>query len=197
LAKIKDIYKARPERVTRFILYLGYNGTGKTTALKKFIIQYVKAGNRVLIVTPDDMEFATVEEIDIENKKELASFLGIRKTIFLKSYTLEHISDFRDGLLIFDDCRSYFGANTDAQLHELLIRRRQRMIDVVAVGHGFTEVPPKFFTFASEIILFRTNDRIDTRKRYIREFEKVAMAQARVNKKAENDPYYREVIPQI
>lgn len=184
-------------RRAKLLIFLGFNGTGKTTALANLVYSCTKAGQRVLIITPDDIEWSTVPEIDLSDINEIRKFKTVRKAIFKEDFTLDQIKHFKNGLLIFDDCRSYLRANTDSKIHDLLIRRRQRMVDVVAVGHGFTEVPPKFFTFASEIVLFKTMDNIAKRKDVLKNFEVMSAAQERINKKALTNDYYKEVIPQI
>ena len=69
------------------------------------------------------------------------------------------------------------------------------MIDIIACGHGFTEVPPKMFTFATHYALFKTIDNIERRKNVIQNFEVMKEAQARINQKAQTDPHYYEIIP--
>ena len=99
------------------------------------------------------------------------------------------------GMVLFDDCRAYFTAALDNDLHALLIRRRQKMIDIMVAGHGFTEVPPKFFTFATHYALFKTIDNIERRKNVIQNYEVMRQAQARINARAEKEPHYFEIIP--
>ncbi|MBO7255011.1 MAG: hypothetical protein J6U79_01375, partial [Paludibacteraceae bacterium] len=67
--------------------------------------------------------------------------MGIQRHIFNPKYSLDAVAHFRKGILVFDDCRSYFQDRTDPKVRELLIRRRQREVDIFAVGHGFTQVP--------------------------------------------------------
>ena len=59
-----------------------------------------------------------------------------------------------------------------------------------------TTQQPKFFTFATDYILFRTEDSIDTRKPYIRSFDKVKKMQETVNKRAKHDPHYHRRLKQ-
>jgi AAA15 family ATPase/GTPase len=183
-------------RTTKLIIILGYNGTGKTTLLKQLVNKETNAGRRSLIVTPDDMEWQELSYIDITNKSKLEEYKGKSyKTIFLDDYTLPHIKkNYRNGLLVFDDCRAYFKSTVDRELHNLLIRRRQNMQDIIAVGHGFTEVPPKFFTFASYIILFKTVDNIKRRKDVIRDFDRVEQIQKEVNQQAISNPHFYKII---
>jgi hypothetical protein len=189
-------------RKTKLVVMLGFNGTGKTTLLKEVVSTCVNAGQKALIVVPDSIEWSEYDLIDISEPLE---FKGARRVIFepsfyrgrfcIKKGTLPCISDnYNDGLLIFDDCRSYVGFSTEMDLRGLLIRRRQKMLDVFAVAHGFTEVPPAFFTYASEFILFQTKDNISRRAKFIQEFYLLEKAQAIINKEAEKNPYYYEII---
>jgi len=123
--------------------------------------------------------------------------VGARRMVYMDGVLKIVAENFTKGMLVLDDCRAYLEAKTVQDLHYLLIRRRQKMFDIVAVSHGFTEVPPKFFTFASKIILFRTIDSIDTRKKYLKDFLQMKAAQERVNKAAEKDPHYFEIIAQV
>ncbi len=174
-------------------IILGANGTGKTTLLRS-ILQH--SNQRTLIVTPDDIEWTDYEAVTLDKPEDFI-FTGIRRHVFdtSKNGTLKKLEFFKKGILVFDDCRSYFPAKTPQELHQLLIRRRQREVDVFAVGHGFTEVPPVFFTFANGIFLFRTTDNIIRRKDCLKDFDKTAGAQVRVNHKAKSDPHYFEYIP--
>lgn len=192
--KIKKI-NTMTGRQAKLMIILGYNGTGKTTLLKKIIQNEINKGGRALIITPDDIEFNEYKTLHLLNAHTL-DFTGGRRIIFQESYTLQNIHHFTKGLLVFDDCRAYLKSTTDEAIHNLLIRRRQRQIDIVAVGHGFTEVPPKFFTFASEIILFETKDNIYSRKTVIKDFEKMQKSQEAVNKLADKNPHIYDIIKQ-
>jgi len=185
------------ERATKMIVVLGYNGTGKTTFIKKLVIaELKKKDSHCLIITPDDIEWTGLEDVHPKYPHRVKTYVGARKMIYQEG-VLEIVSEnFRKGLLVFDDCRSYLGSTTDQDLHNLLIRRRQKMLDIVAVGHGFTEVPPKFFTFASDIVLFRTIDNIKRREDCLKDYPVMKEAQERINKIAEKNPHYYEIIPQ-
>ena len=176
---------------------LGTNGTGKSTLVAKMIAAFVKKGGRALIVTPDDREWGRIKMIDPANTAELRTFKGVRKTIFLKGQTLETLTEhYTNGMIIFDDCRAYLTASVDLPLHYLLIRRRQAHTNMIFVAHGFTDLIPKIFTFATHIVLFRTLDNISKRKGTIRDYPKMEQAVIRVNRIAERNPHYFEIIPQ-
>lgn len=183
-------------RQTILTIVLGYTGTGKSTFVKKMVKNELAGPRRrALIVTPDDREWPGVDYFNMRFPERLGQFVGVRKIIYQKGLLDVIKENFKRGLLIFDDCRAYMKAVTDEELHYLLIRRRQNEFDMVAVGHGFTEVPPKFFTFATNIVLFQTKDNIAKRKDDLRDYEKMVKAQGYINRKALNDKHYHEVIP--
>lgn len=182
------------KRATRLTILLGFNGTGKTTLLRKILTELEQAGHRVLIVTPDCIEWTDIEETELKTKQDYM-FSGIRRHIYNPKHTLDALWHFKKGVLVFDDCRAYFRDNTDDRVREILIRRRQKELDVFAVGHGFTQVPPVFFTYVSHYILFKTVDNIDRRKNYMSSnFDFIKKSQEFVNKKAITEPHFFRVI---
>jgi hypothetical protein len=182
-------------RAPRQIVIIGTNGTGKSTFAKKLIANELKKkDSHVLIVVPDDLEYPNIPYVHPKFTHRIATYVGARKVIY-EPGLLDNIgANFRNGMVHFEDCRAYFRASLDESLHSLLIRRRQKMLDIMVVGHGFTEIPPKFFTFATTYVLFKTIDQISRRRDCIQNFDVMAAAQARVNERARTNPHYYEVI---
>lgn len=165
--------------MTTMTVLLGTNGTGKTTAVKNIA---KASGQRVLVITPDDREWTEYPLTELRSgHSEDFQFAGIRRHIWNDKHTLKMLQYFQNGLIIFDDCRAYLRASTADEIRQLLIRRRQRNVHIMVSGHGFTEVPPVFFTFATDFILFFTRDNIKRREAYIRNFEAVQNKQEEVN----------------
>ena len=182
-------------RTSKLMIVLGTNGTGKTTLAKKLVLNELKKkDSHILIVTPDDMEWRSIPWVHPSFKHRIRTYVGVRKIIYEKGLLDNIWKNFRNGMLIFDDSRVYFKAKTDDELQTVLIRRRQITSDIVVVGHGFTQTPPAFFTFATHFILFKTIDNIKRRKDFIQNFEEMETAQKRVNEKATKDPHYFEII---
>jgi hypothetical protein len=142
-----------------------------------------------IVGAPDDAEWIDYAENKLQTPDDFI-FDGIQRHIFDEQHTLNIIEHFKNGIIVFDDCRCYFKDNIDTRVVDLLIRRRQRAVDVFVVGHGFTTVPPKFFTYYSDAVLFRTVDNIDRRKNCITNFEYFKNAQAKVNKQSLKEPHY-------
>lgn len=177
-------------RAAALTILLGFNGTGKTTLLR-YLLQ--ASGQKVLVVTPDDAEWTDCPLTELSKPADFV-YRGIRRHIFDPETTLDALDKFKRGILVFDDCRAYFQDHTDPRVRALLIRRRQREVDVFAVGHGFTQVPPVFFTFATMYILFKTVDNVERRKNCIQNFELVKQTQAEVNRRAKSEPHFFKII---
>ncbi len=184
------------DRTSKLTIILGTNGTGKSTLVKNLLLdaqRHDPANFKALVIMPDDIEWNGFELVDLDKKEDFV-FRGIKKHVFRPGHTLQKLELFKRGIIVFDDCRAYTKAATADEIHALMIRRRQRMVDVFAVGHGFNEVPPVFFTFASDIILFRTVDNMIRRKNYINCYDQMYKAQQRINQKASKEQHYCEHI---
>ena len=181
-------------RAAKQIIILGFNGTGKTTLTRRFVERAMKRGEKVLVITPDFAEWTDITETLLEKPTDF-EFTGARRFIWEDVSVLKKINNyFFNGLVVFDDCRAYLSAVTDPELKRMYIRRRQKMVDIIMCGHGFTDVPPQAFTNCSEFILFLTKDNIARRKNVILEYDKVAEAQTRVNLRATKDIHYYEIV---
>ena len=175
-------------------IFVGINGTGKTTFVKNILEHTVNEKNRALIVTPDPAEWRQVEEV---SGRDIASFKGIKKIIYHTGAMEDIKTYYSNGMLILDDARVYIHAQSDDFMQWLQIRRRQAGIDLFCCFHGLTQVPPVFFTFASNIVLFYTKDNIKRRAEYVDEadFQAIQEAKTRIAKKVEaGDTYYYEII---
>ena len=116
-------------------------------------------------------------------------------TIHTEKETFSKIlKHYRNGNLVLDDCRCYVDAAPEPDMMTLLRRKRQYGLDVFAMAHGFTEVPPKFYTFATHYILFSTEDEPTRIKKNIPNYEDFYALKDFVDQKALNDPYYYKII---
>jgi GTPase SAR1 family protein len=182
-------------RQPKQIVVIGTNGTGKSTFVKRLVVNELrKKDSHILVVTPHDMEFTNLPLVNGRFPHRIEWYVGARRIIYFDGLLSIILEKFKNGLVVFDDCRAYFKSSLDQELHALLISRRQHMIDIVACGHGFTEVPPKFFTFATHFALFRTTENMERRKNVIQNFNEMKAAQLRINEKAQTNPHYYEII---
>ena len=184
-------------RIAMCDILVGVNGAGKTTFLRENIVNSLKEkGHRILIVTnADNQDWKDVEFL--KDFKEIETFTGIRKMIYKKG-RLEKIQQYYNkGTLILDDCRLYIQLQTTDFMNWLQVLRRHVGIDLFCVFHGLTQVPPIFFTFSSNLVLFHTLDNIKRRGYYIEEYlfeeiqEKKQRILSEVNK---GNKYHFEII---
>jgi len=192
LAKIKVSTKqvVMIQRQGVFIIVVGTNGTGKTTFVTKLIDDI---GRRVLIVDPDGLEWQTVASITSDKVSKIKK--GKRARIIAPTpEDLVQLINFSDGSLVLDDCRYYIRSRIAEPIRQVLVRRRQRAIDVFAVAHSLNEVPPVFWTFATHLILFKTTDNPERLKHNLPHFEdKIKTHLSRVNEN--KDHHYFEIVP--
>ena len=179
-----------------FIIFVGSNGTGKTTMTLNMLNKLDGGG---LIVDPEGMEEAWrkdypviqdehIKEINNENKERCL-------VIDATDETFEAIqTDFKGRFLVVDDCRYYMKRGGDELFHKITIRRRQIGIDIFASCHGITEVPSSFWTFATHAIIFKTSDNYKSRKPVMNPdiYEKIENAIREVN--SSNDFHANKLI---
>ena len=185
-------------RQEKFILITGTTGTGKTTFCLDLINEKLKTNqNRVLLINPNDEKLANYPNINLDSK-EISKFKGIRKAYILDKKDWKNLKNFQNGMLVLDDCRRYIPDNLPIELRDIFINNRHYHIDIITVGHGFTEVPPKFYTFAKQLVLFKTLDSVKLRKKELgSNFEKVEKLIESVAKQYITNKHHKQIISLI
>lgn len=187
------------EREAYFIVIIGRPGCGKSTTALKFIETLGK--QKCLIVDPDGLEkiWYQFQLIDGTNAEQVKNLTGIKKS-FSPGKKKVHLlfnnlyNNFRNGLLVLDDCRVYVNSNADDSLEDMLRRKRQMMSDIITMTHCWTETPPIFFRFATHFILFATDEPIESRKHQINNFEKMKAIKEHVDKESARNKHYNVMI---
>ena len=142
------------KRQSVFFIIVGLNGTGKTTLLHKFIDSMPE--RKLLVLDPDGLEWINLHTIEKEDVALMKK--GKARIIAPDKEQLETIDQFTNGTLVLDDCRYYLGSRMEEVVRKTLVRRRQNSVDVFSVAHGLSEVPSVFWTYATHLVLFKTND---------------------------------------
>jgi len=172
-----------------FVIICGTNGTGKTTLVREF----VQGERKLLVVDPDGMEWSDLVDIDPVRIHEIVP-KGKARILAPTPEELEYLKDFTDGNLVLDDCRYYVKSRIEHAIRQTLVRRRQKSIDVYAVAHSITEIPPTFWVFATHLILFKTKDNPSRLKQNIPMYEDLTKVHIpEIN--AHSDHHYYRVIP--
>lgn len=183
-------------RNTTCTLIVGAQRTGKTTFAKKLADGYPK---KVLVVCPDDMEPAWLK-YKLVQPSEIATLTGGKSRVIFdprdKNFLTVVIENFRNGLIIWDDAKVYFNTNQRIwELEAFLIRRRQNNIDAMMMYHGFSTIAPLFWTYATHLALFRTNDAFQRAADKVVNFEQMVKHLEEVKAEALKNPHYHRIIP--
>jgi GTPase SAR1 family protein len=174
------------------IVIIGTNGTGKTTFVEHLLSEELKKGNNhILIVVLDYKDF---DHVEYTEKQSIGNFSGVKKIIYFPGLLKTITSDFKNGLVIFSDCRAYLHHWND-DLHCFIIRRRQNFVNSVFVFHDFAEALPKALVFATHYVIFKTIRRRKNLKKCILNQNQIIKAMDRVNARSATQPHYFDILP--
>ena len=177
----------------KYDIFIGVNGTGKTTIIKKLIAPY----SRVLIVpssvydVPESWagyntikpQLRTYNDPKTGKGRKVWHVPGLAslrtKTVLdlsqMKSKNdLQEVMDsitsnlgdgFDNGYLVIDDTKNYVASGGDLPhlFKQLLISRRQRKLHLAFAYHSIPQVNPELLTYGPRFFLFRT-DRVPTQE---------------------------------
>ena len=190
--------KEDPEEVREVfkMVFVGKPGTGKTTVLRSILRECLESGRRALIVTPHENEWVDVPMVHPRFPERIRRYRGARRIICHgEKEILENIKrNFVNGFLIFDDCKAYIRPSDRDYMERFLLALRQKDVDFACCGHGFTTIPPVFYTFATEFFIFATTDNPKKRKDDVMNYDEVEKTVNRVNQKAKSNKHYYEII---
>lgn len=154
-------------------IFVGTNGTGKTTIMLEGVLAYTNApaniNKNILFLMPDfcESKYDDIPEIKINDlggdfgigKIMCFTAVGKNKSIYAELYERYALKDKRfNGLIVSDDMGASFKRRPE-DIITLASRKRQLNIDFFWNFHGLTtDVPKSFWRSVSGITLFRTAD---------------------------------------
>lgn len=204
-------------------LFVGTNGTGKTSRIKELIEE---VAGRVLIVPSNRLDDAwkgipelsmkVFQDEDPINGKaiksircpDMGSFTGARVFHVEDPRYLDAITDerhgFKNGVLVMDDFRNYIpskGALPPAVV-KMIVGRRHRMLDISMACHAFQDMNLQLMQFSPELYIFQTslppNDAVEGK---VTDWQGLLEVSTRVNRiaskleQADDRFYFERFIP--
>ena len=184
-------------RIVKLICIVGTNGTGKTYLANEFVKNELSKGGKVLIITSHDNEWTQFEDLKTFNDFNV----GGKKIVMFpdeEKETLRRVSEkFYNGLLVLDDCGGYLGNNPPKSFKQLMINRKQLMIDILFTAHSLRDLPKAIFAFNPVLILKNTTAGIEGREKILAAngaLETVEKAMKKIKSKSKKNPYYHKKI---
>lgn len=118
------------------MVLVGRPGTGKTTVLRKILRKALSEGRRALIVTPHENEWEDIPYVNPRFPERVRTYRGARKLLCHgEKEIIDNVTaNFRNGMLVFDDCKAYVKPAIGQTIETLLLSCRQNDVDFFACG---------------------------------------------------------------
>lgn len=168
----------------QFNLIVGSPGSGKTTFTVPIIKKYKQ--NVIIVKHRSNVNDSTHSFLNEKKTKDWrkgydpGDFTKCKMAFTEKKDYLEFLrwvkNNFRNGLLIIDDCTIFERDRLSLEMVDLVTMRRHYGIDIMLIYHGFSLMPIDQFVFANNLIIFNTNDSPGYKATKIPQFERVEKA---------------------
>jgi hypothetical protein len=137
-------------------LMVAMKGTGKSTRIAEIARKYPKSKKVLIIDVNGSPAYNLIPTIDI-NKIRLFDG-GVAKIMGVPDEeTLEIISNnFKNGLLVFEDCTKYLSGNLPKNIKKFLTDHRMLRLDLIFTFHALKRVPPQMWEMTSYVMLGKT-----------------------------------------
>ncbi len=175
-------------------LMVGRKFVGKSTKLNEIAIKYPSSEKVLIIDVNGSPAYNAHTKIEVNQIKLVRT--GVVRLIGTPAKeTLKVIADnFRNGLIIFEDCTKYISGNVDPSIKAFLVDHRMYGLDLIFTFHSLKRVPPQFWEMVNFITLFKTAEVFESarNKNLIPNYEKILTAFNRIQK--HKDQRYNETI---
>lgn len=189
------------ERQSIRSLVCGMQGTGKTRVAIDFInaLKNNPYEKNVLVLSPDpdELSLSFLPEISADQLRYTRPIF--HRLTFDESdekFYIKIRDGFSNGLLVVDDGTFFLANSRNETFNKMIMRARQKNIDIIYVCHGMGTIPPSFWAYFNHLILFYTSDNLNnpTARKNIPDIEDKIKWQKEVNRTAQQtgNAYYKK-----
>jgi len=177
---------------------VGGRGSGKTTLVKDMINNYPAQRRKLILDTIDHPSYREFDQIRPELIPAWKPINGRfkPKRIFQgspRNNILAVQQKYRNGLLVFEDCRKYIGSKPGEEVEQFIIDSKQRSVDLIFIYHSFSAIPKMLWEYIDLLTVMKTKKAIPREYRTrVADFDQIAATCERVQ--AAKDPHYHETI---
>jgi len=151
------------------VVVCGRKHTGKSTFLNDFGTKAnQKTKKKVLVIdvngAPAYKQHQLLNERQFITWCKDAKFGGVKRFYLSDNERMFKliIENFRSGLVIFEDCTKYIKASPSDSIKTFLVDHRMWDTDLMFTFHSLKRVPLFFWEMTTHLILFKTQDVIDS-----------------------------------
>lgn len=210
-------------RVAECTGIIGMNGTGKTTFTIKIAEALSASQPVFIVHVGKEKKYDKYKEADISTRAKAKRYkTGIYSINPLKIKALYEVrtpivnaqngskkerityepidiatyiyDNLHNAVIFFDDFRDYYPETTlRTSFEKMFIGRRQRMLDLYFVAHGFSLLPPRFYAFITKYILFATAEKLEVGEYKMPAFDSIKKYYDKVQEMAAQDPYAKVI----
>lgn len=156
----------------KLMIMVARKASGKSTYLNNLAEDYVKANNqkKALII---DVNFSPAYDKHINlsprNFEKWCNDINFWRYRRVKRfYMQEHkemfklmADNYRNGLIVFEDCTKYIRSNIDLEMLKFITDHRMMQCDLVFTFHSIQRVPKQFWEMATHVIIGKTQESFD------------------------------------
>lgn len=164
-------------RTNKLSILLGNRATGKTIYGKSLIRAALKSGKAVLVIdTFDHPAYAALQRISPESIADIKPGECVRCYGSDIEMILHGCTNLYNALLVMEDATKYIYCTITDDVKQILFDSKQKNVDVLMMFHSWTACPPAVFRVADNLIIKKTGDNCEVRKKDCPNFAEVLKA---------------------
>ena len=167
-------------RMNKCEVWVGQRGSGKTTMFRKKVEPHI--GKKLLII--DTLDHDKYRDITIGKPSDLKRWESGKLRIIVDDFDelfYEMQKHLRNAVVLMEDCYRYLGEmKLPKEVKAFIIESKQRNLDMVFMVHAFGYTYLDFFRLCDSMVLFKTKDTPEMRKKHFPDYHNVCRIHAQI-----------------